>query len=215
MSREPTSRDCHGTWLRWTSCGSRSSRDTLVGVALRDSEPGIHHVIVGATDHIEYYSDDVDRLDWLRRLVRMLDRFGWTCLLFCQMTTHVHVLVETFDRSLPSGMKRLNEGYGREFNGRHERRGALIRRRYWSRRIDDDEYLLGAFRYAALNPVREGLCERAEDWPWSSFATSCGLSDAYPFVDATRVLSLLGSPPLTPAQALLPLVADGRNRHVA
>jgi hypothetical protein len=29
------------------------------------------------------------------------------------------------------------------------------------------------------------------------------------------VLSLLGSPPLTPAQVLLPLVADGQNRHIA
>jgi hypothetical protein len=129
--------------------------------------------------------------------------------------TRRDIVLETFDRSLSAGMKRLNEGYGREFNGRHERRGALVRRRFWSRRIEDDDYLLGTFRYAALNPVREGMCERAEDWSWSSFATSCRLTDAYPFVDATRVLSLLGSPPLTPPQALLPLVADGRNRHVA
>jgi putative transposase len=184
-------------------------------VALRDDEPGIHHVVVGATDHNDYYIDGIDRLDWLRRFVRVLDRYGWTCLLFCQMTTHVHVMIETFDRSLSNGMKRLNEGYGREFNGRHDRHGALIRRRFWSRRIEEDAYLLGAFRYAAINPVREGLCIRAEDWHWSSFATSCGLASSFPFVDATPVLSLLGSPPLTPAQVLLPLVADGQNRHIA
>ena len=184
-------------------------------MALRDDAPGIHHVIIAATDYMQYFADDVDRLDWLRRFIRTLDRFEWTCLIFCQMTTHVHLLIETFDRSLSVGMKRLNESYGREFNGRHERRGALIRRRFWSRRAEDEAYVIGAFRYIALNPVREGMCERAEDWYWSSFATSCGLAETFPFVDATRVLASLGSPPRTAAQVLLPLVADGQNRHVA
>jgi putative transposase len=32
----------------------------------------------------------------------------------------------------------------------------------------DEEHLIAAARYVALNPVRARLAERAEDWPWSS-----------------------------------------------
>jgi putative transposase len=147
-------------------------------------------------------------MDWLRRFVRALHRFDWKCLAVCLMTTHVHALLETPDESLPAGMHWLNGGYGKAFNDEHERIGNLVRARYWSKRVQDDAQLIAAFRYIARNPFRAGLCERPEDWPWSSFATSCGLADAFPFVDASRVVSLLGAPPALPGQVLLALVRD-------
>ena len=32
----------------------------------------------------------------------------------------------------------------------------------------DERYLLATVRYTELNPVRARLCQRVEDWPWSS-----------------------------------------------
>jgi putative transposase len=174
----------------------------------RDTEPGIHHVTVGATGPSEYYRDHIDRLDWLRRFIRILDRFGWTCVLMCQMTTHVHVIVDVPDNSLSEGMQRLNGGYGKEFNGRHDRRGALVRRRFWSKRITTEQQLVTTFRYAALNPVHAGMCDRAEEWFWSTFATSCGIATTFPFADATHVLAALGASPADAARTLLGLVGD-------
>jgi hypothetical protein len=52
------------------------------------------------------------------------------------------------------------------------------------------------------------MCERPEDWRWSSFATSCGLAESFPFVDASRILSLLDASPTAPAQALIALVRE-------
>jgi hypothetical protein len=71
-----------------------------------------------------------------------------------------------------------------------------------------NQQLLATFRYAALNPVRAGICERAEEWFWSSFATSCGLATTFPFVDVTHVLSALDASPKDAAAALLGLVGD-------
>ena len=181
---------------------------------LRDYAPGVHHVTVGATGPIEYYRDHVDRLDWLRRFISVLGRHEWKCLIVCQMTTHVHALVDVPDLSLPSGMKRLNEGYGTEFNDRHDRQGGLVRRRYWSKRMRSNEQLLAAYRYIALNPVRAGICERAEEWYWSSFATSCGLAATFPFVDATQVVAALNTSERDASQALLDLVGDVVRSHV-
>jgi putative transposase len=177
-----------------------------MGQRPRDNTPGIHHIVVRATGSTEYFVDYIDRLDWLRRFIRTLDRYTWTCLLMCQMTTHVHAIVDVPDRSLSEGMQRLNGGYGREFNDRHERRGNLVGARFWSKRSTTAEQLLLTFRYVALNPVDAGICERAEEWFWSSFATSCGIATTFPFVDATHVLSLLHATSDESRQALLTLV---------
>jgi REP element-mobilizing transposase RayT len=174
----------------------------------RDSQPGIHHVIVQAAGPIAYYVDHIDRLDWMRRFIRILDRYAWKCLIVCQMTTHVHTVVEVPDWSLSEGMQRLNFGYGTEFNARHERRGNLIGRRFWSERSKTDKHVLAAFRYVALNPVRAGICELPEEWFWSSFATSCGLAGTFPFVDPTYVHALLDPTERDIADALLGLVRD-------
>jgi hypothetical protein len=104
-------------------------------------------------------------------------------------------------------MHDLSAGYGRRFNARHARIGNLVRHRYWSKRITTSEYLLSSFRYIARNPIEAGLCRRAEDWHWSSYATACGLAQTFPFVDATIVLSQLGSSPAAAAFALRTLVA--------
>ena len=32
----------------------------------------------------------------------------------------------------------------------------------------DEDHLMAAFRYVALNPVKAKLVSKAEDWPWSS-----------------------------------------------
>jgi len=163
-----------------------------VARAPRDRSPGIHHVTVGAAGRGPYFQSDIDRLDWVRRLVAVASTFEWTCMSFCQLTTHVHLLLETNDESLPVGMQRLNSGFAQATNVRNEGRGTLQRTRYWSERKSTAEAMLAAFRYIAWNPVEAGLVRHPLDWRWSSFATSCGLDDAFPFVDAGRVVGELG-----------------------
>ncbi len=129
---------------------------------------------------------------WIGGLARVLERYDWRCLAFCQMTTHVHLIVDVADHSLPVGMQSLNREYSKDFNARHGRFGHFIRKRYGNRRIEDGRDLLGAYAYVVLNPVREGMCGRAQDWVWSSYATTIGVREAFSFVDARLVLAELG-----------------------
>jgi putative transposase len=154
----------------------------------RNSDPGFHHIGVSAAGPAPYFRDEVDHIDWVRRLVRVVDRFGWRCLAFCQMTTHWHALVETPDTSLSRGMHWLNSEYSKAFNERHGRVGYLVRDRFWSFSKPDESSVLEAYRYVVNNPVRAGIVPSADLWRWSSFATTAGLVDAFPFVDASPVL---------------------------
>jgi putative transposase len=89
-------------------------------------------------------------------------------------------------------MQYLNREYSKRFNARHDRSGHFVRRRYGSRRIMNAADLLGVYAYVVLNPVKEGMCPRAEDWRWSSYATTLGLTDDFCFVDAGIVIAELG-----------------------
>ncbi|NNU80275.1 transposase [Halovulum dunhuangense] len=49
-----------------------------------------------------------------------------------------------------------------------KRECAIWQRRFWEHHIRDKADLVGHVRYCWANPVRHGLVERPEDWPFSS-----------------------------------------------
>jgi putative transposase len=176
---------------------SRRSHPGKVARPHRDLAPGIQHIGVGAAGPANYFRDDVDHADWTRRFVRILDRYRWTCLAFCQMSTHWHALVDIPDDSLSRAMHRLNTEYSKAFNDRHSRVGYLVRNRFWSRRKTTRHEILSGFAYVVDNPLKARACRRREEWYWSSYATTVGLTDNFPFVDATLVLELFSQVPAT------------------
>ena len=46
----------------------------------------------------------------------------------------------------------------------------------YDRNLIDERSIWHEIDYIHANPVRRGLCERPEDWRWSSAAQFCGLS---------------------------------------
>lgn len=159
----------------------------------RDLAPGIQHIGVSAAGAAAYFHDDLDRAVWLRLFVKTVSRYEWRCLAVCLLSTHCHALVDIPDGSLARGMHGLVGGYTRRFNARHGRTGYLVRDRYWSRRKETAAAVLEAFRYVARNPVAAGLARQPEDWRWSSFGATVGVSDLFGFVDASVVLSEFGT----------------------
>jgi REP element-mobilizing transposase RayT len=147
---------------------------------------------VNATDNWSYFIDDKDRRGWIQLLEQVATDHSWAVPAFCQMTTHVHAIIDVPNESLPHGMQYLNREYSKRFNTRHERAGHFVRRRFGSRRITNAPDLLGVYAYVVLNPVQEGMCQRAEDWRWSSYASTIGLTREFRFVDASLVIAELG-----------------------
>ena len=68
---------------------------------------------------------------------------------------------------LSTGMHYLNWRYARDFNNRYELFGHVFAHRFKSKVIDSEEYVFDCCAYVLQNPVKAGLCERVEDWPWS------------------------------------------------
>ena len=166
-----------------------------MGRTPRDRNAGVFHVYT----HCVYastalYRDDLDRLTYLRHLARVTGNELWTCMTYCLMGTHNHLIVAVEDEMLSRAMHSLNLGYARDFNRRHGLKGHVQFAPYGARRIHSDASLLTRFRYVVRNPVRAGLCARPEEWPWSSYAGTAGLGDRTTFVDDRRIVALFADP---------------------
>src|SRR4051812_18386656 len=160
----------------------------------RDTAPGVFHVTVHSVRDTELFRDDIDRTRFLAELARATALLDWTCVSFCLMRTHYHLIIDVPADAMPRGMKALNFRYAAAFNARHRTRGHVTERRYNANRIHDDGQLLTTFRYVARNPVTAGICDRPQDWPWSSYAGTVGLAPAQSFVDASCVLAQFDAP---------------------
>src|SRR4051794_34258047 len=131
-------------------------------------EPGVHHVFARGNGRQLIFFDDEDRQRYLQRLAGCIRLMRWSCLAYCLMGNHLHLLVETVEPNLWRGMHRLQGGYAQGFNHRHKCSGCLFGERYGAVRVDGERQFLAALGYIAMNPPAAGLCEEPADWEWSS-----------------------------------------------
>lgn len=130
---------------------------------------GTFHVTSRGNRRQAIYRDDLDRELFLGLFNRVVRLRRWQYLAYCLMTNHFHLVIETPEESLSTGMHQLNGRYARKFNERHTLDGHLFEGRFRSTLVETDDQLDDTLRYVAFNPVRAGLCKHPADWPWSSF----------------------------------------------
>src|SRR4029453_7375519 len=94
-------------------------------------------------------------------------------LAYCIMPNHWHLIL------WPLNGEQMSK-FMQWFTGTHAQRwqafnetigtGAVYQGRYKAIPVQTDLYLLNVCRYVERNPLRAGLVQRAQDWPWSSFS---------------------------------------------
>jgi putative transposase len=113
---------------------------------------------------------------YLNLLLDYTRRRSVSVLAYCLMPNHVHlVLVPTAGDGLHRVMLPVSMRYAQRFNRERDVLGVLWQGRYFSS-VLDGHYFRNAVRYVERNPVRAGLAQRAEEYPWSSAAAHCGLA---------------------------------------
>jgi putative transposase len=131
---------------------------------------GFFHVTARGVGQAAIFLDQLHYRTFMSIFRSTGQRFEWICHRYCVMPNHYHLVVEATRRELSLAMHRLNGHYAQWFNAVHDRAGHVFQNRFGARVIEGDGYLESAIAYVDENPVRAGLCERPEDWPWSSAA---------------------------------------------
>lgn len=146
---------------------------------LRLLYPGaLYHVTARGNARQAIYTDDADRQMFLSVLEDVVTRYHWLCHAYCLMDNHYHLLIETPEESLSTGMRQVNGVYTQRFNRRHGREGHVLQGRFKAILVERESYLLELCRYVVLNPVRAGIVRHPERYRWSSYRATAGLEEA-------------------------------------
>jgi len=163
-------------------------------------EGAVYHVAVRGNEGQAIFRDDADREHFVRVLAESVEPFDVRLYLYCLMTNHVHLVVETPRANLGRFMHRLQTAYTVHFNRRHCRTGHLTQGRYGAWLVERDAYMLRLSRYVHLNPVfiksvrSRPVRERVSllrQYPWSSYRSYIHSSGRLPSVDHGPILTMI------------------------
>lgn len=92
---------------------------------------------------------------------------SYTLLEWCIMPNHVHLLLKLADDyTLSRAIQSLKSYTAHEANKLLDRQGPFWSREYFDRYIRGNHHYKMVVGYIANNPVKAGLVNKAEEWPW-------------------------------------------------
>ena len=137
----------------------------------RISLPGVPlHLIQRGNNRQACFFDDQDYLIYLDWLEEYAEVSRCTIHAYVLMTNHVHLpLTPDAGQSAGNLMKRLGQRYVQYINRTYRRSGTLWEGWFRSCMTQEEDFVLGCYRYIELNPVRAGIVEHPAEYRWSSY----------------------------------------------
>jgi putative transposase len=133
-----------------------------------------HHITQRGNARQSVFDDSSDHRVYLNLLRRYASEHRLRIWALCLMTNHVHLLaVPETGSALADALGHTHRDYARYHNARSGKSGHLWQARYYSCSVDA-QGVCTVMAYIERNPVRAGLVERAEDYPWSSALAHVG-----------------------------------------
>ncbi len=151
-----------------------------------------YHLIIRGNNRGTIFLDENCFIRYIELLRGYKIRLKYKLYCYCLMPNHIHLILEASEKApISKIMQCINTCYAHYFNKKFKRTGHVLQGRYKSIIIKDNEYLLHLSRYIHMNPVKAGLCKRAEDYKYSSARDYLQGNKADDLVDTDFILSIL------------------------
>jgi REP element-mobilizing transposase RayT len=139
-----------------------------------------------------FYNDE-DRMKYLSFLRESKFQYPFTLHAYCLMTNHTHLQIQTADTSPTIIMSHLNTKFAKYFNKKYDFTGHVFEKRYGAELLDSLDYEFDVSKYIHLNPLKAGLVDELEDYPWSSYNAYVN-AEVNELVDTKQLLSYFPTP---------------------
>lgn len=141
----------------------RGARDALGGYC--------YHVLNRGNGRRTVFHKEADFAAFVKLLGEAGARSDVRLLAYCLLSNHFHLLLwPRGDGDVSDYRMWLTTAHVRRYHQHYHSSGHVWQGRFRSFPIQEDDHLLTVHRYLERHPVRAGLVERAQDWPWSSAA---------------------------------------------
>lgn len=171
--------------------------------ARKKSETKIYHVVLRGINRQTIFHDDEDYKRYLACLSEYQQISRPVFFAYCLMSNHIHLLLQETAEPLNVYFKRVGASFVYWYNQKYSRCGHLFQDRFKSEPVEDDEYFQTVFRYILQNPVKAGLCKKADSYKWSSHSPS--IDQIGPHISYDKLQNILGCKTLDTSTNSAPL----------
>lgn len=152
----------------------------------------IYHVYNRGTCKMKIFINHNNYKYYLSKMTKYKEKFKINILAFCLMPNHIHLLLRNIsinnksETNFSKFIQSLHTSYAMYFNKMNKHQGHVFESTYKKKEIDTDEYLETIINYIHENPVRKKLCNKKQDWPYSSAKTRTDLKGAEGVFNGTK-----------------------------
>ena len=135
----------------------------------RITDAGFHHIINRGVERRNIFleADDYDK--FMTILKGVFKQYKIILHVYCLMTNHYHLLIETTEKNISDAMKRLNSLYSIYFNKKYNRSGHLWQGRFTSYYLYDDVHFWYVAKYCERNPIKANMVKQIDHYKYQSF----------------------------------------------
>src|SRR3954469_826676 len=128
--------------------------------------PGYFHVWIRGICVAACFPTNGDKTHIFARFLQEARPAGLEPYAVSVMSTHYHAVVYADPYDMAACFQELHSSYALGFNQRYGRFGHVFAERYSSKVVPEDQ-VWDRCAYVLANPIKAGLVERIQDWPWN------------------------------------------------
>lgn len=149
------------------------------------TETSFFHIITQGINKSFIFNNEEDIKYYIKTMYNLTEEQKIKIIGYCIMANHAHMLIQADNlKELSKYMQRLNTRYGIYYNKRYNRVGYVFRDRYKAEGIYSENHLYNCIKYIYDNPVKAGICDKAEEYPYSNYKKiKIELNERYKFID--------------------------------
>ena len=137
-------------------------------IARNYSKIKVYHITIRGIDKQNIFFDDNDRFKFMDIIKDTKEKFNYDIYSYCLMDNHIHFVIYDKEQKISKIMQSIEISYAFYFNKKYERIGHLFQNRFFSKEVEDREYLKMVCRYIHQNPLKAGIA-KTEQYKWSSY----------------------------------------------
>lgn len=132
------------------------------------------HIMIQGNNKEFIFDSKKDIELYLEILQEVKEEIPVSIISYCIMNNHAHFLfyVDEIDKMIKF-MHKTGLKYAKYYNKKYNRVGYVFRGRYKTQEIKTISHFYNCIYYIHQNPVKANICEKAEEYPYSSLKNNC------------------------------------------
>lgn len=174
---------------------------------------GVYHLIQRGNNRDFIFKGAEQKVQLLNLLLDNSKLMEFDVFGYVIMDNHYHLIIKLGNIPLSKIMHKINNTFSRNYNKEKNRTGHVFENRYKSILVVDDRYLLSLLRYIHNNPVLANVCDKVQDYYWSS--DQYYRNNIANYINVDFILSIFSSDRLTAINAYVKFMDENVKENVA